>query len=634
MINTACQRDDQRNARLPLAEIQGQFGSILPISHPALCRQATEPVLFLGPWCESIYDGVSNLNYAILPNPWDERKRIVEAESYCWDFCQRLFPLLAEQLNLLHGTDHSLRYWQVLLASWLMHTVHVVYDRYLLAQHAQELAPGATVLIPHIAELRPLSTGIDWYYNSWEDWWNLRCFAKLFELLGQPIRYVNVGAPDRPSWKRRRSRIDRLREGLLREVWRLTERVLGQIIFGKPSANGNVLLAVSYHLRPRDWLWLKFSIPDLSVVAPNSWKSPSKSGESFNLQSRSRLANVNLEFKSEFEHVFVTLLPNLLPESFVETYEKVRAVSHTRYGERLKDCVIDGNVMHGYDLALLEYVAKCVGEGRSLFIVQNGGGDGNFRTRPEERLTVELTDGFLSWGWREDGENRKAMPLPSPHLSRLRDQHRGGQKIVLTECEFPRYAYRLMSCPIAGQFKIHQSGVVDYVNSLPEALLERLVYKRYSGDFGWPSLPETLAQLQQTWPGLPPDAHEWNRRARLAVVTYPDTTFIEALVLNVPTIGFWDPNLWEMRSTAQSFFDALREVGVVHHDPSSAAEMTVAVYYEADEWWATSKVQEARLAFLNRYGLNIPHWREAWHEFLSDLSEEGASCIDMVKYST
>lgn len=616
-------RPDARGAFcLPLNGLRGKFRSILIAPRPELV-DPSGPVLLLGSWCEPVCKDVSGLTYSVLPNPWDNRACIAKAEAYCWDFCQRLFPQLGARLNSLHGTNHPLRYWEVLLASWLMHAVHVMYDRYLIAQDARQVAPDAVVTVPRSAGLRPPSTGTDWLSSIEGDSWNLDCFVKLFEILGQPIRYLDIESVDQRKRKTTgASWAYRLRqsfpENFLTVTSRGLERVLGNLVFSKPSTTGDILLAASYHLKPRDWIWLKRSVPGLDVVANTSWQPTSR--VDCDQEGRSRLAG--LAFASEFERVFVDLVPTLIPSCYVENYREVCEAAYTRFGKLLKNCVVDGNVFYGDNLPLLEYMARCAAAGYALITIQHGGGYGNSGTRSQERLEIETADEFLSWGWREDDGHRKVLPLPDPHLSRVRDRHRGGQDIVLTECEFPRYAYRLMSCPIAGQFAAHRNGLAQYVAALPKSLREQVRYKRYHVDYGWGSLPEPLDVLRHDWPGKPYRASKWNQYARLAVVTYPDTAFIEALALNVPTIGFWNPGLWEMRAEAQPYFDVLEKAGVVHYDPVNAAAKTVEVYEQAGEWWAMPQVQRARLAFLDRYGLNSPNWRQAWREFLSTLAKD------------
>ena len=47
---------------------------------------------------------------------------------------------------------------------------------------------------------------------------------------------------------------------------------------------------------------------------------------------------------------------------------------------------------------------------------------------------------------------------------------------------------------------------------------------------------------------------------RISVSTYNGTSYLETLILNFPTIIFWDQNYWEIRKDAEPFFKSLEEV--------------------------------------------------------------------------
>ncbi len=179
-----------------------------------------------------------------------------------------------------------------------------------------------------------------------------------------------------------------------------------------------------------------------------------------------------------------------------------------------------------------------------------------------------------------------------------------------------------MSAPVATPFPLHRATAVEYLDRLPPALARRVIVRKYPADYGWSSDSPSMAALPHEFPGAGITAWQWNRQARLAVVTYPDTTFIEALALNAPTIGVWRRDLWVMRPDVQLLFDALAEVGIVHHDPASAASHTAAVYDRANAWWGTTDVQRARTMFLDRLGLSDPQWRSRWQQFLRRLVSE------------
>jgi len=104
--------------------------------------------------------------------------------------------------------------------------------------------------------------------------------------------------------------------------------------------------------------------------------------------------------------------------------------------------------------------------------------------------------------------------------------------------------------------------------------------------------------------------------ARLAVVTYPDTPFIEALAMNVPTIGFWDPAEWEMLPEAALLYAGLESAGVVIADPRRAAARIDELYPDPASWWQSSQVQAARRAYLDHFAPKR-EWFSDWSRALS-----------------
>ena len=55
--------------------------------------------------------------------------------------------------------------------------------------------------------------------------------------------------------------------------------------------------------------------------------------------------------------------------------------------------------------------------------------------------------------------------------------------------------------------------------------------------------------------------------------------------MNIPTVIFWDPNHWEVRKSAQPYFDQLNKVGIFHETPESAAYHIASVWDNVESWW-------------------------------------------------
>ncbi len=110
--------------------------------------------------------------------------------------------------------------------------------------------------------------------------------------------------------------------------------------------------------------------------------------------------------------------------------------------------------------------------------------------------------------------------------------------------------------------------------------------------------------------------------ARVAVLAYPDTPFIEAMVLGVPTIGIWDTKLWNWTDDAQKPFDALAAAGVVFSDPRCRGGEARRGLSACAGWWREPEIQAARRLFLERFAIG-GDWREPWTRTLKELEHEG-----------
>lgn len=592
--------DGKGNLRYDPEQLKGQFTGVAATPHPILW-DVTGPILLLGSWCEPSLAQFSNVTYAVLPNRWANRALIRSAEQYCWNFFTRLIPQIAERLNVIHGTCHPVGYWEFLLSSWLLHAIHGMYDRYLLACDVRRLALGASLRVPSQTASPPttFAEGVDRFCS---DDGNLLLFSLVFKELGLD---VIIESADSTLVQASRHRFgERLLQFLYSQLKLSAHRVLS-----RPS--GMRLLASVSHMSLLDCFVLAMRVPGLRVpvLSVGDMSLP------FSVDRDRRSALKDIPSDSEFERVFIRLLSDIIPATMVEHYEKVVTLSHRFYGNKEVPIVITNLLQE----SLLEFAArsKCVGCPVSIY--QHGGGYDQYHTYPLERIEIAKGQTFLSWG----GQGDHIQKLPSPHLSRLRDRHRGGSRIVLVEICMPKYLYRIHSKPICQNNRLFEC-MLSFVEALPEELLREVVLKPDPGFDQYETRhgtrrPKTLQRLLPRKAKARLRAFHLMPEARMVIVPYPETTFIEALSVNVPTIGVWDPSLFEMRSDAEPFYSALAAVGVIHSDPIAAAQQVIAVYQDANKWWRDESIQKARISFLNRFGMASADWRNEWASYLNSL---------------
>lgn len=584
-----------------MAELTGSFTSIAATPHPWLWDR-TGPVLVLGRWCEPAVKDCAGLTYAIVPYQWEDRSRIATAEAYAWDVFRWAIRELTGPLNDIHGTRHDAPYWQFLLAPWLLEAIHIVYDRYLVTREAHRIAPAAPLRIP-AADVPPPATTQEALDRHYFDGSNLALFGRLFRILGHPVVDVDAGRRTpmtRPIVDGRVAApplVNRLARGPARllRAW-LARRSGRRVLVAVSDLDVLDAACLARHVRG-------LRVPPQAAAVPTAFV-PSESD---------RKALTGIAARDEFERVFAEMLPAILPATFVERYGAIVDASERLYGRRPTPVVFTY-----YDEILAECAARAVEAGRAVDMYQHGAGYHQYRTYPLERIHITPGRNFVSWGHTAED----VRPLPSPRLSRLANAHRGGDRVVLVEASWPKYLYRIHSKPIC-QGPEMEELLVSFVGSLAPAVRATVVLKPDPEGVERNEAvrhPE-LIRLPQAWAGGSTRGIDWMRQSRLTVVTYPETAFVEALTMNVPTIGLWPETLFELRDSVGPTFDALREAGVVFHDAPAAARHVDAVYTQADAWWRQGTIQAVRRQFLERFGLAAADWRAAWVRYLREVAD-------------
>jgi putative transferase (TIGR04331 family) len=102
------------------------------------------------------------------------------------------------------------------------------------------------------------------------------------------------------------------------------------------------------------------------------------------------------------------------------------------------------------------------------------------------------------------------------------------------------------------------------------------------------------------------------RKAKIVVVDYSGTSYLEALTINVPTVLYWDHNIYLVKSDAEPYYQALRDAGILHKDPVSAAGKVNEIFDHPMKWWHSNTVQNARKGFCDRFAYARKDWMDVW----------------------
>ena len=178
---------------------------------------------------------------------------------------------------------------------------------------------------------------------------------------------------------------------------------------------------------------------------------------------------------------------------------------------------------------------------------------------------------------------------------------------MLVNLKLPIQSYHLFSAPIASQWLDYFNDQCNFVDTLTSKIRDVLTVRLHIDELGW----EPINRWKDRFPDIVIDEGHFDinnliKKNRIYVSTYNATSFLESITMNIPTIMFWNPNHWEMRDSAIPFFDRLRDVGILHDTPESAAEHVNAIWDDVNFWWEGEILQETLKSFKKHYS-HIPN---------------------------
>jgi len=323
----------------------------------------------------------------------------------------------------------------------------------------------------------------------------------------------------------------------------------------------------------------------------------------------------------EFENLVLSDLVEAVPDIYVERYRAFRdwCAGFVRRRQRLLVSA------HGWKSnERLKFIAALEQEyGAKIAAAQHGANTGWGILHSLEDFTRDTADVFITWGVRENVP--KAIPLPDPILNRLRriamQSGRSLGMALFVGTSFPRYASAgIRTQPMARQTLDYMDGQGRFFKAIGDRSTDFLV-RTYPADHGW----QNKVRLLQDFPRLNLDHFERGvlyhlRRCRLAVIDNPQTTFLEALALDKPTVLYFDPELWKMNETAEARFGALAKAGIVHFTPEAAAAHVLRVWDDPRKWWNGWSVSMARMQFMGWAVRLSRRWPKRWAEALGDIA--------------
>ena len=548
------------------------------------------PVLFLGEWCR-LHGKKAQWEHRdaiVAPYHWDDRAKYYSDYKYLQGLHEQLLAGLAAQLNELHSVDHSLRYWRILIGPWLGWFTQVLFDRWESIHQAIDRFDISETLCVAAQDSRLIPNDMETFSTlSFEDVWNHHIYTRILKQFTAVKVVPQAGR--RMAGRAHATRSApiglRLKRALL--LWYCK----AMSVAGSDSDAFflNTYLPnrteVFFHLRFRKMPLLWRTIAPVEVPNNAAWRKWVAAGDSV----------------SEFEACARALIPAQIPAVYLEGYQLLVQQASGLPWPKMPKLIFTSNSFWAND-TFKAWAAAKVDQGTPLVIGQHGGGYGMNLFEFSEAHQIAICDRFVTWGWQESDQ---AKLKPTGVLISAGPKNittKGRVKALLVTYAMPQQSYHILSSPVASQWLDYFNDQYNFVSALTESVRKRLTVRLYPHDYGW----DQTARWRDRFPTLQLDDGRSKfaailQNCRLVIGTFNATTYLESIILNVPTVIFWNPQRNELRASAIPYFEDLKRVGIFHESPESAAKHVNSIWDNINAWWETPELQAVLERFTKRY---------------------------------
>lgn len=562
------------------------------------------PVLFLGEWCRLFNrrNHWGKLDAEVVPYHWDDRSKLHQDYVYLQSVYEEILPILAAKLNELHGVDHSVRYWRILVGPWLGYFIQMLFDRWFMLQKVVRdydilgvriIKRGEGEGVPNdMADFSALFVGDDW---------NELIYGQILEGLLIPTETIEVGRT-RAQHRDSSTRVTPTASTRVkRTLVKLASHVSGIL------CRDDEFFFIHSYLSIKNDLLLQARLGQL----PKWWKSVGVPKADYYQKSRQwallRPETEKADVYGDFLNLLCTMVPKHLPTAYFDFdgYRQLVALTDNLPWPKRPKAIFTSDAYSTDDVFKIWAAAK-VEKGIPLVIGQHGGNYGIGRWTFEEEHQVAIADRFITWGW-EDSAHQKVVPVGNLKGFLAKAVPKKTGVALLVEMTVPRYSSHMYSVPVgAGQWQSYFEDQCRFVEALPEKLRASVLVRLFAHDYGCGQEQRWRSRFQEISldSGRKPMS-ALLKQTRLYISTYNATTYLESLSLNFPTIIFWNTVHWELRESAKPYFERLQGVGIFHETPESAARQMAAVWDDVSGWWESAAVQLVRREFCERYA-HIP----------------------------
>lgn len=544
-----------------------------------------------------------------LENPLLDPSVQHHAKEYVERCNEIVIKKLSVALNELHNEKYPSLYWEMLFGRWMVEFLSMLYGRYIYLKLAIEKYGKENVVLYSNQKDIPALNGLEelFSFTCTDENGSSALYGEIARILGVCVEKVEeVEAGNHAIPFRAFSGSPRLYGAYFSTILlKLLEKT--KAVLRKPKTDlpkGARILVDGYFDVSRNHL-NELDIPGGIDEFPEGEFQPEP-------VSVDRRKIADLSGDDEFQEVVFKLLAKMTPSGVLEEYRSYRNESEKWAGYQVY-CV--NHAWCSSDPLFRFALARGMLRGASVLSCQHGGGFGQFMSLPGEYYARRVSHYFLTWGWEDEYyKGASLLPISLPKFAIYNSTGKAKGTYLYISTSVPGYLTRILPYPSTPMVQeIYLSWKRRFFVAMKTELHKSVIYRPYLSDYGWTRNElDVIKQFKGVVidNGLP--LMKMFGSASLVICDHLSTTFLEAMALNLPTIGFWNRGLTLLRDKVEGDFETLRRTGILFDTPEGAAGQINHISGDVNGWWTNAERQKVRKEFADKYCKVDSNWRQTW----------------------
>lgn len=556
--------------------------------------------LMLGHWC-NVYDKQNLIrelkDNSILDYHWNDAKKVFDDYNYLNSLGDKILNELSSNLNKIHNLNYPIDFWKIIIGNWLYTFIHISYDRWKTIEKVFDNFKVDKTKVIRINQEEMIPQSIENFKDLiYQDKWNHFIFYNILDFsFKDNLKFEFIDKIENDNFVRFKKNHLNIGKKFL-----LTSYLFIKKIYSKLIREDKYLISETYIG--------KFNEVLLNLKLGNFPLTISPIEDFFvnpNIKQRNNIS-IDISAKNKFEDFIFNFIPKLIPCSFLENFNKITDITSKIDWPKSPKVIFTSHMINNKTIPSF-YVAKKKQEGSKLIHGQHGGGYGQCKFHWYEKFEREISDKYLSWGFKDVNDN-KLVPLgifkPIKDLKNIDKKFNKKKNLLIVIRPKERYFSTALDSKIRGpQILDYHLNCIKILDELGTNIgNENVIIRLHERTYGWGE--------KNLWKDNCPNVfidegfksiNKSISKSKLVIYTYNGTGYLELMASNYPVLLLWSNKDNPLNAETEIFFNELKEAKIFHESKESMSKHINQIWNDVEMWWNDEKVQNIRKKFCTRY---------------------------------